>query len=119
MLRNGRDSLLIELAKYGLGKRDLGPTVNLFSKALPDAEGRLAFVAGHSAAGSVVDLRFEMDTLVCLTTAPHPLNPSPRYDAHPVHLAAWNSGPVGLDDYCRNFRPENVRGFINTERYVA
>jgi hypothetical protein len=21
------------------------------------------------------------------------------------------------DDYCRNFRPENARGFINTELY--
>src|SRR5262245_40931801 len=66
MLRNGRDSLLIELGKYGLGPRDLGPTVNLFSKAAPDAEGKLGFVRGHSKAGDYVDLRFEMNTLVCL-----------------------------------------------------
>ena len=30
-LRNGRDSFLIELAKYGLGKRDLPGNMNWFS----------------------------------------------------------------------------------------
>jgi uncharacterized protein len=119
MLRNGRDSLLIELGKYGLGPRDLGPTINLFSKVQPDAEGQLHYVAGHSSAGSSVDLRFEMNTLVCLSTAPHPLNHSPRYEAHPVLLSAYRADPVAADDYCRNFRPENVRGFINTERYAG
>lgn len=119
MLRNGRDSLLVELGKYGLGPRDLGPTVNLFSKVSADAQGQLRFVAGNSRPGDSVDLRFEMDTLVCLTTVPHPLNDSPQYDAHPVQLTAWQAGPAAADDYCRNFRPENQRGFINTERYVG
>ncbi|MBT0568986.1 urea carboxylase-associated family protein [Curvibacter sp. CHRR-16] len=119
MLRNGRDSLLIELGKYGLGPRDLGPTINLFSKVQPDDAGQLQYVHGHSSAGSYVDLRFEMNTLVCLSTAPHPLNHSPRYDAHPVLLSAYRADPVATDDYCRNFRPENQRGFTNTERYVG
>jgi hypothetical protein len=118
MLRNGRDSLLIELGKYGLGPRDLGPTVNLFSKVVADAQGQLSFVPGNSKAGDFVDLRFEMDTLVCLSTAPHPLKSSATYEAHPVKLTAWTPDPVGTDDYCRNFRPENQRGFINTERYA-
>jgi hypothetical protein len=119
MLRNGRDSLLIELGKYGLGPRDLGPTVNLFSKVVADGEGKLAHVAAHSQAGSYVDLRFEMNTLLCLSTAPHPLNASPTYAAQPVKLTAYAADPVAADDYCRNFRPENQRGFINTERYVG
>ena len=118
MLRNGRDSLLIELGKYGLGPRDLGPTINLFSKVVADAQGQLAFVPGNSKPGDFVDLRFEMNTLVCLSTAPHPLNGSATYDANPVKLTAWTADPVGTDDYCRNFRPENQRGFINTERYA-
>lgn len=119
MLRNGRDSLLIELGKYGLGPRDLGPTVNLFSKVVADDEGKLAYVEGHSKAGDCVDLRFEMNTLVCLSTAPHPLNLVAKYEAHPVKLTAYAAAPVAADDYCRNFRPENQRGFINTERYVG
>ncbi len=117
MVRSGRDSLLVELGKYGLGKRDLGPTVNLFSKVAADGEGRLVFHAGHSPAGSAVDLRFEMNTLVALATAPHPLDPSPRYAPKPILITAWRADAAPPDDYCRNFRPENRRGFINTERY--
>jgi urea carboxylase-associated protein 2 len=117
MVRNGRDSLLIELAKYGLGKRDLGPTVNFFSKVTADAEGRLAFQRGHSPAGAAIDLRFEMNTLVVLSTAPHPLDPAPRYDPKPVRLTAWHAGEPSSDDICRAHCAENQRGFINTARY--
>lgn len=117
MVRNGRDSLLIELAKYGLGKRDLGPTVNFFSKVTADEEGRLVFDPGHSPAGGAVDLRFEMNTLVVLSAAPHPLDPAPSYAPKPVLLTAWHAGEALLDDYCRTFCEENQRGFINTERY--
>ena len=39
MYRNGKDSLLIELGKWGLGLRDWVPNVNLFSKVGVDAEG--------------------------------------------------------------------------------
>jgi urea carboxylase-associated protein 2 len=119
MVRNGRDSLLIELGKYGLGKRDLGPTVNFFSKVSADADGRLHFHPDHSKAGASVDLRFEMNTLVALSTAPHPLDPEPNYRPRPVRLSAWHVEPAGKDDFCRNFCPENQRGFANTERYTA
>jgi uncharacterized protein len=119
MVRNGRDSLLIELGKYGLGKRDLGPTVNFFSKVTADNTSHMTFHSAHSPAGSCVDLRFEMNTLVCLSTAPHPLDPNQRYSPRPVQLTAWRSGAVGNDDVCRNACPENQRGFINTERYVT
>lgn len=119
MVRNGRDSLLVELGKYGLGKRDLGPTVNFFSKVGADAEGRLAFHPGNSKPGASVDLRFEMNTLVCLSTTPHPLDPNPKYHPGPVRLSAYRAQPVAADDYCRNLCPENQRGFINTERYAA
>ena len=120
MIRNGRDSLLVELGKYGLGKRDLGPTVNLFSKVTADeADGALHFHPGHSPAGGTVDLRFEMNTLVMLSTAPHPLDPNPDYAPRPVRLIAWHADAPAADDTCRNFRPENGRGFENTERYNA
>jgi uncharacterized protein len=43
--RNGRDCFLIELAKWGLGKKDLVPNLNWFSKVVADEEpGRLSFV---------------------------------------------------------------------------
>lgn len=115
MFRNGRDGLLVELGKYGLGARDLVATVNLFSKVTVDAAGGLHFVTPHGGAGDSVDLRFEMPCLVALSTAPHPLDPAPEYAPKPVLLTAWRSDPPGDDDFCRNFRPENRRGFANTE----
>src|SRR5581483_2451591 len=64
--RNGRDCFLIELAKWGLGPRDLTANLNFFSKVAADVAGRLSFVPGHSPAGSRIELRFEMNTLVVL-----------------------------------------------------
>lgn len=115
MYRNGRDGLLIELGKWGLGKRDLVPNVNFFSKVVADDEGRLEFDEMHGRAGAYVDLRFEMNVLVVLSAAPHPLDPRPDYAPGDVMLTAWRSGTPGPDDLCRNACPENQRGFYQTE----
>jgi urea carboxylase-associated protein 2 len=115
MHRNGKDSLLVELGKWGLGLRDLVPGLNLFSRVGADADGRLQFVPGHSSQGDYVELRFEMDTLLALSSAPHPFDPSPAYAPKRVGIVAWNSGTAGADDPCRNACPENRRGFANTE----
>ncbi|TSE27340.1 urea carboxylase-associated protein 2 [Tepidimonas sediminis] len=115
MYRNGRDGLLIELAKWGLGKRDLVPNVNFFSRVAADEEGRLTFDLGHGKAGACVDLRFEMNVLVVLSAAPHPLDPRPDYAPGDVMLTAWRADPPGPDDLCRNHCPENQRGFYLTE----
>ena len=115
--QNGYDSLINELGKYGLGRRDLVSNINFFSKVVADAEGNMRFVAGNSQAGDRVDLRFEMDCLVVLATAPHPLDTAPGYSAKPVRLSAIHTGPAPVDDACRNACGENRRAFINTERY--
>lgn len=114
--KNGYDSLLNELGKYGLGKRDVVSNVNFFSKVTVDAAGKLIYHADHSKVGAVVDLRFEMNTLVVLSTCQHPLDPAQQYRPRPIQLTAWRSGLVASDDGCRNRCPENQRGFINTER---
>jgi len=115
--RNAHDSFLIELGKWGLDRRDLVPNLNFFSKVAADVDGRLAFQEGHSPAGAFVDLRAEMNILVVLSTCPHPLDPAPRYAPKPVKLVLWRSDPPAADDVCRTSRPENARGFENTERY--
>jgi len=117
--RNGYDSLVNELGKYGLGSRDLVSTLNLFSKVTVDDDGGMQFHSGNSAAGDHVDLRFEMDTLVVLSTCQHPLDTATRYQPRDVELAAWRSGTAGLDDPCRRHCPENERAFINTGRLYA
>jgi urea carboxylase-associated protein 2 len=117
--QNGRDSFLVEAGKYGLGKRDMAANVNWFSRVAPDAEGNLSFDPANSAPGAHVDLRFEMDTLVLFHTCPHPLNPAPDYPRKPIRYQLRKAAPVAADDLCRTSRPENGRGFANTELYTA
>jgi len=119
MYRSAKDGLLIELAKHGLGQRDLVANVNLFSKVSANDNGGLVFNAGNSKAGDVVDLRFDMNVLVVLSTAPHPLDTATTYKPSDVLLTAWHAGHAAEDDVCRNSCEQNQRGFINTERFYA
>jgi len=116
-LQNGHDSLLVEVAKYGLGKRDLAANINIFSKVQSNDLGDLSFVTEHSKAGDVVELRFEMDTLVVLTTCPHPMNPASEYPSHAVEVALSDAPAMTADDKCLNSSDENGRGFENNRRY--
>jgi urea carboxylase-associated protein 2 len=115
MHRNARDSFLIELGKWGLGKRDIVPNINFFSKVSADESGNLRYASNHSKAGAFVDVRFDMDVLVVVSACQHPLDPDPQYAPKPVQLKAWHCGAAEDNDYCRNFRPENTRGFYNTD----
>jgi uncharacterized protein len=117
MYRSGKDGVLVELAKYGMGKRDLVASVNFFSKVTPDEAGNLSFVQNHSTAGSYVDVRFDMNVLLVVSAAPHPLDPKIQYSPAAVKLSAWHAGLADADDICRNSCEQNQRGFINTERY--
>ena len=117
MHRNGQDGLLVELGKWGMDRRDLVANVNFFSKAVADETGRLHFDTAHRAPGQHVDVRFEMNVLVILSAAPHPLDPATSYAPTPVQLTGWRSGTAGADDVCRLHCPENGRGYINTERW--
>jgi urea carboxylase-associated protein 2 len=113
--KNGYDSLLNELGKYGLGKRDLVANVNFFSKVVTDQAGDLHFEAHHSRPADYVDLRFEMNTLVVLSTCQHPLDPSLEYRPREVRITAFATAPASENDPCRKRCPENQRGFRNTE----
>lgn len=115
--RNTRDNFLIELAKYGLGERDLVPNVNFFVKVVPDDAGRLSWQS-QERAGASVDLRAELDVLTVLSNTPHPWDPAPHYAPKPVELVISRAAPVTAEDVCRTFRPENERGFQLTEHYV-
>ena len=106
---------LIKIGKHGLARRDLIAPVNFFSKVAVDDEGRFAFAPQHAPAGALVELRFDMDTLIAISTAPHPLDPRPDYAPGKVGLAAWKSGPAAPDDFNRAFRPECARALHNAD----
>ena len=115
--RSGHDAFLVELAKYGLGRRDLAANLNLFSRVQSDADGQLRYVPDHCQAGDSVTLRFEMDTLVLLHTCPHPLDPSPDYPRRGVDIRLGVAAPPDEHDVCYRSRPENARGFENNRLY--
>ena len=114
--KNGYDSFVNELGKFGLGAHDVMANINFFSKVSADDAGALTFDSEHGRADQYVELRFEMPTLVVLSTCQHPLDPNPQYAPRPLLLTALEAGAVSADDECRNHCPENQRGFINTER---
>ena len=117
--RNGRDCFLIELAKWGLGKKDLVPNINWFSKVVADDEGRLSFVPGNSKPGDFIELRFELDSLVVLNTCQHPLDPDPQYHPRRVKIEVMDGEPAVADDPCLSIRPENFRAWENNQSYHA
>jgi urea carboxylase-associated protein 2 len=115
--RNARDNFLVELVKYGLGKQELVPNVNFFSKVSADADGGLTFVRGHASAGTYVELRAEMNVLAILAAVPHPLDPATTYAPRGVTLSVFRGDAPGPDDLCRCSRPETRRAFENTEAF--
>jgi len=114
---SGDHAFMVELAKYGLTKRDMSANLNLFSKVAPDDEGNLSFIENHSKAGDFIDLRFEMDTLVLMHTCPHPMSSAADYPKNPVTYQLRQSEPVAEDDACMNACAENQRGFKNNMLY--
>jgi urea carboxylase-associated protein 2 len=113
--RSAREALVVELAKHGLGPRDLVANVNFFTKVAVGERGELAFVAGNSPAGAAVTVRFELDTLVVLCSVPHPLDPAPAWSPRPVRLELESVDAPGDADAVRRACAENGRGFAATE----
>jgi urea carboxylase-associated protein 2 len=117
MYRNAYDGFLMQLGKWGMGKRDIVANINFFSKITVDADGNLLLVPKNSMKNDFVDLRFEMNAIVVLSTCQHVLDQNPNYSPVSVTLDCWRSGTAGKDDPCRIGLHENGRGFILTERY--
>lgn len=115
--RSARAGLIGELRKDGRDEADLHATVNLFSKVALDAEAGFTFVADHSCAGDWVTLRTELDLLVVISTAPHPLDP--KWSPAPIHVAVGAAEPVATADPSRTFRAESARALEQSERVFA
>ena len=115
--KDARNGFLIELAKWGLGKRDLVPNINWFSKVVSDADGGLSIAEEAPKPGSYVDLYFEMDTLVVLNTCQHPLDPREEYAPGAVDLEVFSTDLKPEDNPCLKSRPENMRAFENNKDY--
>jgi len=114
--RNGVDNLLVEMGKWNLNLQDLLMCLNLFSKVTVDSDGCFHFQSGNSKAGDYIELYAPMETLVVLTALQHPMDPNPNYAPKPLQLSWHKVESDGISVLCRTSRPENQRGFHNTER---
>jgi urea carboxylase-associated protein 2 len=114
---NARDRFLIALQKFGLGKKDIAPTINFFKAVKVNDDGSLAFNQHSSKPGDCIELRAEMNLLLVAVNAPHVLDPRPKYTATPVRLTAWRGLITPASDPIRNSTPEALRAFQNTEDY--
>lgn len=116
-----REGLLGELWKHGLGARDLHANINFFSKVRPvgDERGTLVYEPGCAKKGDWVTLRAEIDLLVVLSTARHPLDPSTAGEPAGVRLEVAEGSAPGPDDPSRGFRAETARALELAERSYA
>lgn len=117
--RNGRDGFLMELGRWGLGRRDLVPNANFFSTVTVDEAGNIALSEDSYQPGAWVELRAELNVLVLLTTAPHPLREGPTYPEGEIEAGVFWAGPASASDVCRSACGENQRGFENAEAWFA
>lgn len=117
--KNSRDNFLLALIKRNMGKKDIMPNLNLFTRIAVDPDGNLSWAEKTAQPGDFIDLRAEMNVLVVLSNCPHPLDPSPTYDAKPIRAIVWNAPVSTADDPIRTDRPTAVRGFQNTDAYLG
>ncbi|MFD0987987.1 urea amidolyase associated protein UAAP1 [Methyloligella solikamskensis] len=115
-LRNSRDNFELALAKFGLGRESIVPSIAFFAGVDVAEDGSLSFVEGSGRPGDFIDLRAEMNVLVALSNCPHPLNPDSEFNPPPMSLSVWQQdGDLPLD----NETVEAERAFDNTRSFMA
>jgi urea carboxylase-associated protein 2 len=114
---NARDRFLIALQKFGLGRKDIAPTINFFKAVKVRDDGSLMFNQNSSKLDDCVELRAEMNLILVAVNAPHVLDPREQYTATPVRITAWRGAITPANDTIRNSTPEATRAFLNTEDY--
>jgi hypothetical protein len=89
-MHNCRDSFLRELARLGMGKRDLVSNINFFMNVPVTEAGHLDIVDGISRPGAYVELRADMDVLAVISNCPQINNPCNAYNPTPIRLLIWH-----------------------------
>jgi uncharacterized protein len=86
-----RENFILELSKYGLGKRDIVANLNFFMNVPIDPSGNFTVVDGISAPGNFVDITAEMDLLFVISNCPQINNPCNGFNPTPVRVLIWDS----------------------------
>lgn len=116
--KSDRENFLIELGKYGMGKRDMIPAINFFRKVDIKEGSKLELSSTRPKPGSYIELRAEMNVLLVLSNTPHVMEEG-EYNPSDVQLTLHKAEPLTQDDYCLNFSEQSQRAFANNARYFA
>ena len=81
-----RDNFLLEVAKHGMGKRDIVANINFFMNVPIEPSGQMTIVDGLSAPGDHVELRAEMDVLCVISNCPQVNNPCNGFNPTPIKV---------------------------------
>jgi uncharacterized protein len=84
-----RNNFLGELARYGMGPRDMVANVNFFMYLPVAADGAMEMGPGPSKPGDYVDLRAEMDVLAVISNCPQVNNPVNDFRPTPVRAILY------------------------------
>ena len=87
--RSCQSNFEAELAKHGMGPRDMAANINFFMSAPVAADGAVAIVEGKSRPGDHVDLRAEMDVLVVLSNCPETDNAATGAEPTPIRAVVY------------------------------
>ena len=83
---NCRDNFLSELAKYGMGEKDMAANINFFMFVPVSADGEMDMGPSISKPGDYVDLRAETDVLAVLSNCPQINNSVNDYNPTPIRI---------------------------------
>jgi len=86
---NCRQNFLEQLARYGMGPRDLVANLNFFMYVPVGRDGAMDMGPSRSKAGDHVDLRAEMDVLAVISNCPQINNPVNDYKPTPVRAIVY------------------------------
>ena len=85
-----RENFCIEVAKYGLTKRDVPPNINFFMNVPIEQDGSLAIVDGVSGPGDHVEVTAEMDVICVISNCPQINNPCNGFNPTPIRVTLWD-----------------------------
>jgi len=116
--KSDRENFLVELGKYGMGKRDMIQAINFFRRVDVVDGSKLKLSSERPKPLSYIELRAEMNILLLLSNTPHAME-SGEYKPSDIQLTLCKSKPISDDDLCLNFSPQSQRAFTNNARYFA
>ncbi|MEK9645914.1 MAG: DUF1989 domain-containing protein [Alphaproteobacteria bacterium] len=90
-----RENFLSEMAKYGMGKRDMAANVNFFMYVPVGKDGDMDMGPSISKPGDYVDLRADTDTLAVISNCPQINNPVNDFNPTPVRVIVWQPAGEG------------------------